>query len=83
MRQHDSHDTTTTTTDDVGINACCPGMCRTDQGRDFPLGQRTFMGGFQAIFARSAEQGSKTLVSATDLGLESTGKFWVNDGYFE
>lgn len=68
---------------DVIINACCPGMCRTDQGRDFPLGVRIFMGGFQAIFARSAEQGSRSLVSATGLGVESNGKFWANDGYLE
>lgn len=70
-------------TSGVAINASCPGMCRTDQGRDFPLGVRIFMGGFQAVFARSAEEGSRTLVSATGLGLESTGKFWVNDAYYE
>ncbi|KAI1328397.1 hypothetical protein F5Y16DRAFT_154156 [Xylariaceae sp. FL0255] len=67
----------------VAINASCPGMCRTDQGRDFPLRVRIFMSGFQAIFARSAEEGSRTLISATGLGLESTGKFWVNDAYYE
>jgi NAD(P)-dependent dehydrogenase (short-subunit alcohol dehydrogenase family) len=80
LRQQDGDGATA---NNVVINSCCPGMCRTDQGRDFPLGQRVFMGGFQAIFARSAEQGSRTLVSATGLGLESTGKFWVNDEYYE
>ncbi|KAI1128367.1 NAD(P)-binding protein [Nemania abortiva] len=36
-----------------------------------------------AIFARSAEQGSRSLVSATGLGPESTGKLWANDKYLE
>ncbi|KAI0197854.1 hypothetical protein F4808DRAFT_287372 [Astrocystis sublimbata] len=80
MRQHEG---VGAATDDVVINASCPGMCRTDQGRDFPLAQRVFMGGFQAIFARSAEEGSRSLVSATSLDLESVGKFWVNDDYYE
>ncbi|KAI0521852.1 hypothetical protein F5B22DRAFT_643437 [Xylaria bambusicola] len=56
---------------------------QTDQGRDFLLGVRIFMGGFQSIFARSAEQGSRSLVSATGLGVENNGKFWANDGYLE
>ncbi|KAM0269444.1 hypothetical protein ACHAQH_009733 [Verticillium albo-atrum] len=61
------------------VNACCPFLCKTDLGRDFGLGARIFNGGFQAVFARSAEEGSRTLVSATTLGSESNGKLWMHD----
>ncbi|KAL8295972.1 hypothetical protein RB600_001456 [Gaeumannomyces tritici] len=48
-------------------------------GREFPLVQRAMTAVFQAIFARTAEQGAKTLVSATALGPESHGRFWNHD----
>lgn len=68
-------------TDGVVINASCPGMCKTNLGRNHPLAQRIFMAVFYIFFGRSAEQGSRTLVSATGLGTASHGKFWTNDNY--
>lgn len=67
--------------DRVVVNASCPGMCKTNMGRNHPLIQRLFMAVFYLFFGRSAEEGSRTLVSATALGLESQGKFWTNDTY--
>ncbi|KXX81404.1 Retinol dehydrogenase 14 [Madurella mycetomatis] len=64
----------------VVINASCPGMCKTNMGRNHPPVQRIFMAVFY-IFGRSAEQGSRTLVGATGLGPASHGKFWTNDNY--
>ncbi|KAM0332028.1 hypothetical protein ACHAQA_002294 [Verticillium albo-atrum] len=63
----------------IVVNMSCPFLCRTDLGRDFGLGAQIFNGGFQTVFARSAEEGSRTLVSATALGPESTGKLWMHD----
>jgi NAD(P)-dependent dehydrogenase (short-subunit alcohol dehydrogenase family) len=62
-------------------NAVCPGLCKTDLGRSFPWFARVMMTPFQAIFARTAEEGSRPLVSATALGEESKGKLWTNDQY--
>jgi NAD(P)-dependent dehydrogenase (short-subunit alcohol dehydrogenase family) len=63
------------------INATCPGMCKTNMGRNHPLVERIFMAVFYVFLGRSAEQGSRSMVSATGLGPESHGKFWVNDKY--
>ncbi|KAI1419986.1 hypothetical protein F5Y12DRAFT_775164 [Xylaria sp. FL1777] len=65
----------------VVINACCPGMCRTNMQRDFPWFQRISQQIMLLPLSRSAEEGSRSLVSATGLGPESTGKFWRNDEY--
>lgn len=64
---------------EVIVNVACPGLCKTDLGRNFGLASQIFMVPFQAIFARTAEQGSRTLVSATALGPESHGRFWTHD----
>ncbi|KAK4222298.1 retinol dehydrogenase 14 [Podospora fimiseda] len=64
---------------EIIINASCPGMCKTNMGRNHPLGVRIFMFFFYLVLGRSAEAGSRTLVSATGLGEESHGKFWTND----
>lgn len=63
----------------VIVNASCPFLCKTDLGRSFPTIAKIPMMGFQAIFARTAEQGSRTLVGATTLGKESQGKLWSHD----
>ena len=65
--------------DSIVVNACCPSLCKTDLGRDFGIGMKVIMMGMQAVLARTAEQGSRTLVSATALGPESLGKFWSHD----
>lgn len=67
----------------VIINAACPGFCKTDLGRNFSLVSKIFMGPIQYFVARTAEQGSRSLVSATDLGPESTGKLWHDDEVLE
>lgn len=67
--------------DKVVINASCPGMCKTNMGHDFPLVQRLFMALFYIPFGRSAEQGSRTLVSATATGPEGHAKLWTNDKF--
>lgn len=63
----------------VIVNAVCPDLCKTDLGRNFNMFAKIMMVPFQALFARTAEQGSRSLVSATALGPESHGKFWHHD----
>ena len=67
----------------VIVNAACPGLCKTDLGRDFPAIAKVFMAPFHAVLARTAEQGSRTLVGATALGEESKGRLWSNDHFIE
>lgn len=66
----------------VIVNACCPGLCRTNLGRNFSLFTKIFTAGFQFFTARTAEEGSRTLVGATALGWESHGQFWHHDVLF-
>jgi len=64
---------------DVYMNSTCPGFCSTDLGRDFPwyiLLPHKLM---QLYYGRSAEEGSRSLVSATLLGKIGHTKFWTND----
>ncbi|KAI0444125.1 short-chain dehydrogenase/reductase [Xylaria telfairii] len=67
------------TSPSVIVNAVCPGLCKTDLGRNFGLGAKIAGFVFFAAFARSAEQGSRSLVSATALGAESQGRLWHHD----
>ncbi|KAK3306392.1 short-chain dehydrogenase/reductase [Chaetomium strumarium] len=82
--------TTTTTTSsaeqqqqqqqpEVIVNAVCPSQCKTDLGRQYGLMSKILMAPYQALFARTAEQGARSLVSATALGPESHGRFWHHD----
>lgn len=63
----------------IVVNACCPSLCKTDLGRDWGAGMKMIMSGMQAVFARTAEQGARTLVSATALDSSSSGQFWSHD----
>ena len=63
----------------VVVNATCPGMCKTDLGRDIPRPVRAVVGVAFSLVQRSAEEGGRSLVSATALGPESHGRFWHND----
>ena len=65
--------------DSIVVNSCCPSLCKTDLGREFGIGMKVMMMGMQALLARTAEQGARTLVSATALGPESSGKLWSHD----
>ena len=64
---------------EIIVNVACPGLCKTDLGRTFPWFVRYPVLAFQSIFARTSEQGSRTLVSAAGLGHDAHGKFWTND----
>ncbi|KAI1193511.1 short-chain dehydrogenase/reductase [Nemania serpens] len=64
---------------EVIVNAVCPGLCKTELGRNFGAVQRTIGNLVLSFIARTAEQGSRTLVSGTALGPESHGRFWHND----
>lgn len=61
------------------VNACCPSLCRTDIGRNFGVVSQILMVPFQALLARTAEQGSRTLFGATALSSESHGRLWSHD----
>jgi len=64
----------------VIVNAVCPDLCSTDLGRKWEgIISKIGMAIFYALFARSAEQGARSLVSATALGPESHGRFWHHD----
>lgn len=63
------------------ILACCPGQCKTNLYREFPMGVRWFMTAFNAVIARTAEQGSRTLVTGLLQGEEANGRMWVNDHF--
>ena len=65
--------------DKLVVNACCPGMCRTNLLRNFPLILRIAMAPWRLVCGRTAEQGSWALVSATALRPESNGKLWLHD----
>lgn len=64
----------------VIVNAVCPDLCRTDLGRKWGfMSKKIGMPIFYSLFARTAEEGSRSLVSATALGPESHGRFWHHD----
>lgn len=65
----------------VVVLACCPGQCKTNLYRQFGVGVRAFMTLFNAVIARTAEQGARTLVTGLLKGEEAMGKMWVNDGF--
>ena len=68
----------------VIVNSLCPGFCYSELGRSFDtLMERMLMPVFYAIFARSTEHGSRTLVSGTSQGVEAHGTFWKNDTFEE
>ncbi|KIX97948.1 uncharacterized protein Z520_06026 [Fonsecaea multimorphosa CBS 102226] len=64
---------------EVIITTCCPNLCRTNLGRDFSLLLKLPTYLFQLVFARSAEEGSRILVSGTTLGKDAQGQFWSHD----
>ena len=64
---------------DVIITTCCPNLCRTNIGRDFNYVMNVANRLFQLIFARTAEEGSRIIVSGTTLGKEAHGRFWSHD----
>lgn len=71
-----------TSSRNVVITTVCPGLCRTNLGRDFSSPMKVVNGVFQYFFARTAEQGSRTIVSGAALGADSHGEFWSHDVFF-
>ena len=69
----------------VVVNSVCPGMCASSLARNLITRsyQRWLVWIFYKLFARTAEQGSRSLVSATVQGVESQGKTWKDDSYLE
>lgn len=65
--------------DAVIVNSTCPYFCRTNLGRNFAAPLKALFGAWQYFMARSAEEGSRSLVGATALGEESQGQFWFCD----
>ncbi|KAI1425925.1 short-chain dehydrogenase/reductase [Xylaria sp. FL1777] len=79
VMQHIAKVTSSTGSPKMIVNAVCPGLCKTELGRNFNIVQRTMGNIVLSFIARTAEQGSRTLVSGTALGPESHGRFWHND----
>jgi NAD(P)-dependent dehydrogenase (short-subunit alcohol dehydrogenase family) len=67
------------------VNTISPGLCQSSLTRQY---RRRFYERWLSwlayrLFARTTEQGSRSLVSATLQGVESQGKCWRSDGYLE
>jgi len=66
----------------VIVTSLCPGFCTSDLGRHYNSWvERIGMWLIHSMFARTTEEGSRTLVTATTLGLEGHGKWWKNDEF--
>lgn len=64
---------------EVIVTVTCPGLCYSDLARDFTMWyERLVVAIFFSIFARSTEEGSRTLVGSVSQGVESHGKYWRN-----
>jgi len=64
----------------VRVVSVCPGVCSSDLARGYDSALATFGKWlFALLFMRTAEQGSRTLVSGTLLGDEARGCFWQHD----
>ena len=67
---------------EVLVTSCCPGFCTSDLGRQYHSWIEIWgLWLVHGLLARSTEQGSRTLVSATVLGPEAHGKWWKNDTF--
>ncbi|KAL2865812.1 putative short-chain dehydrogenase/reductase family protein [Aspergillus lucknowensis] len=68
----------------VIINTVSPGLCVSSLGRQYNrFYHRLVVWVMYKLFARTAEQGSRSLVSATYQGVESHGRCWRSDGYLD
>ncbi|MCJ1416855.1 hypothetical protein MMC32_003194 [Xylographa parallela] len=64
----------------VVVNSLCPGLCASDLARGFDAWYEVLLKNIgYTLLARTAEQGSRSLVSGTTQGPEGQGKFWRND----
>ncbi|KAB8077503.1 hypothetical protein BDV29DRAFT_167944 [Aspergillus leporis] len=68
----------------VIVNTVSPGLCASSLGRQYDrFYERWVVWLLYKLFARTAEQGSRSLVSATYQGAGSHGKCWRSDGYLD
>ncbi|OJJ33957.1 hypothetical protein ASPWEDRAFT_41845 [Aspergillus wentii DTO 134E9] len=68
----------------VIVNTISPGFCISSLGRQYDkFYERWLVWIVHRLFARTTEQGSRSLVSGTYQGVESHGKCWRSDGYLE
>ncbi|KAI9776203.1 MAG: hypothetical protein M1839_000524 [Geoglossum umbratile] len=62
---------------EVIVTSTCPGFCVSDLARQYDTWhERLALRIIYAVFARSTEEGSRTLVESVNQGVESHGKFW-------
>jgi NAD(P)-dependent dehydrogenase (short-subunit alcohol dehydrogenase family) len=66
----------------VILTTVCPGLCKTNIGREFSWIMKLTNGLFQMFFARTCEEGSRTIVSGAALDLEAHGEFWSHDVFY-
>jgi len=59
----------------VVVNLVCPGLCKTDLGRNALPPFRETLAASQAKYGRTAEDGSRTLIHAAVAGKGSHGCF--------
>nr|A0A7L8UXK7.1 RecName: Full=Short-chain dehydrogenase/reductase ffsI; AltName: Full=Cytochalasans biosynthesis cluster protein ffsI [Aspergillus flavipes]QOG08946.1 FfsI [Aspergillus flavipes] len=64
---------------EVIVNGACPSLCKSSLGRDFSIMLRAPDSLMKAIIGRTAEQGSRILVSAVTTGQKAHGGFWSHD----
>ncbi|EXJ54772.1 hypothetical protein A1O7_10113 [Cladophialophora yegresii CBS 114405] len=70
----------------VIINTNCPGLCKSDLGREVGKGNPLIQLArwvLEAILSRTAEDGANTYVTALELGDECHGQMWKNNRAFE
>ncbi|KAJ5623303.1 NAD(P)-binding protein [Penicillium lividum] len=67
------------------VNTISPGLCQSSLTRQYlrRFYERWLSWLAYRLFARTTEQGSRSLVSATLQGVESQGKCWRSDGYLD
>ena len=70
----------------VIVNTVCPGMCKSDLGRNMAEGSlllRIVQRLVNLTIARTAEDGANTYIAALERGDETHGEMWKNDRVFE
>jgi NAD(P)-dependent dehydrogenase (short-subunit alcohol dehydrogenase family) len=65
---------------DVVVNYSCPGACKSDLARESDsTGQKIGLALIQATICKTTEEGSRTIVFASGLGVESHGLWYHKD----
>ncbi len=59
----------------IVLNSVAPGLCHSDLGRNLTGEGAKAIEGRKAQYARTAEEGSRTLVHAVTLGWEAHGRY--------